>query len=526
MSSGRHTLRHAVLSALGALSLMWSPYSGFGQSATPQQIRCTHVKGAAGTGDEVVLGVDGTQLFMLVHPTEAPLDWEGADTRMATLDGAPWRAVRPEVWGTVPQQAEAWKGAGRIIHLDIDPLSGMAVLTAMAGGKSTIWLSARSGEDTWSEPWKVPALEAFDGLAAFAGFDGQQGREGDILVALRPNMEAREALPQPSEGVWKGGYDMARIHRLGGYSQWTLLDPINTAGDEMSLVAAPGVGGWLSAERLGGEGGLDVWWCPEIPEGSKALPAAGEGFLTGHKLEVRCGSERIKGLSWQVTAEAGFPVCRAKPDAEGAVDLSMLEAGRSYAFNLLGRPPEFCRSATAEWRDERGQLVRRFNLGGSTWSLSFIATLALPGWSVMGGDQSELPEVADRLTTDRLADWIVFHDLGAVGVTKEDRDQLKAFAGQLAARPSDVVLIVGHASSDGEPEANAVLAAERARHVAAQLEFAGLPSSQIRFEGKGDLLPMEACPPGVACPEGSLARSRRTELYIRIGTRADGGPMQ
>ena len=191
MSNGRHTLRHAVLSALGALSLMWSPYSGFGQSATPEQMRCTHVKGAAGTGDEVVLGVDGTQLFMLVHPTEAPLDWEGADTRMATFDGAPWRLVQPEVWGTVPQQAEAWKEAGQIIHLDIDPFSGMAVLTAVTGSKSAIWLSARNGEDPSTEPWKVPALEAFDGLAAFAGFDGQEGREGDILVALRPNMEAR-----------------------------------------------------------------------------------------------------------------------------------------------------------------------------------------------------------------------------------------------------------------------------------------------------------------------------------------------
>lgn len=520
MSRVLETIRRSVALLLaGVLSI------GAGaQSAVSGGL--TEVNGAATPGDEVVLGVDGEQMVLLVHPGKAPKDWFGAETRIATWDGAPWKVVRPAVWGRVPQHHAAWADAGTLIHLDIDPGHGMAVLSTVRQGRLYVSLSTRITGDAWSVPWPVPALVGFNGDAAFAVFDTQEGREGDLLVALRPEMKGNASLPTPDAGHWKGGYDMARIARKGGYTHWALLDALNAAGNDMALVPGPGQGGWFSAQRLGGAGGLDPWWCPQIPVGAEMPEALGGGRLTGHTLEVTCRGERIKGLAWQVSLESGFPVGRFKPGTDGLTDLGALVAGERYRFDLLGRPPEFCAQPVAEWRDGAGQLMRRFSLGGANWSLSFLSTLALPGWQLPERDRSRLPEVASEARSGPAADWVVFHGLGSVSITMQDRDQLRAMAKRMVLHPEDVIQIVGHASHDGQTEANALLAEERARHVAAHLEFAGLSSSQIRFEGKGDLIPLEQCPPGVSCPQDMLARSRRTELYIRIGTRSDGGGMQ
>jgi len=521
-------MRSPWFSALRAAGTLWV-LGMFTSSAWAQPdalLDLFPVRGAGTKWDEVVLGADADQLVFEVFSSPWAPGSEDGETRIATWEGSPWNVLKPKVWGRVPQRSESWSALGRIVHLDIDPSADRAVLTADDGKRLSIWMSYRDGEGEWGEPWPVPALDGFDGDAAYATFDGQAGREGDVLVALRPDVKGGNMQPASGRGRWKGGFDLARIRRAGGYRQWMLLDALNAAGDEVSLVSAPGEGGWISANRLGGEGGLDPWWCAQLPLGAEWPVTATFDRLEGHTLQVLCGTEPIKGLSWEVQMDSGFPVRRLKSDAQGRVNLGMLVSGNRYSFHLLGRPPEFCPQAVAEWRDGRGELLRQFRLEGTKWSLSLLAALPLPGWPSPRGDRSRLPKVNDRPPPHHAADWILFHDLGAVGIQKGDRDHIRALARQLMYRPEDRVLVIGHASSDGRPEDNVQLALERARFVAAQLEFAGLSSAQIRFEGKGDRLPLMECPPGVHCPAGDLERSRRTELHIQINGRADGGFMQ
>lgn len=503
---------------------------------------------AATPADEVVLGLDGVHLMLLVRSSGASGDWLDAETRMAQLDGAPWAATLPEVWGHIPQRTESWEVLGDIVHLDIEPAWGMAVLSLNQEGVGRVMFSGKTGRENpvWGRPWNVPGLSQFAGTCGFAVFDQHPGREGDLLVSLRPRMQGGAETLAPASGEWKGGFDLARIPRKGGYTEVLLLDGINSPAHEMALVPGPDGGGWLSAERLRGAGGLDPWWVPVIPEGSEVLGPEDGAMLAGHTLRVQCGSQTVVNATWQINFD-GVPLRQLRSDDQGYVDLSALSSDRRYGFEWVGQTPDFCTEAVAEWRDGEGRLLRRMKLSGTSWSLSVLTAMPLGGWRAIRGDRSRLPraghgpkedvaapapngEGPEALLPDSKlgapADWVVFHGVGEMALSPADRIHIRSLAAQLKGRPEDVIRITGHASVDGDAATNVALAAERARHVAAQLEFAGLQAVQIRFEGMGTTQPLTECPPGVVCPQGDLERSRRTELHIEQGKRADGRAMQ
>lgn len=493
-------------------------------------VSLTKVKQAATAGDEVIIGAEQDYVVLLAHPASAPANWKGAELRMAQLNDTPWSVTLPEVWGHTPQRKEAWSSLGDIVHIDIDPASDMAVLSHVVDGAGQIKLSGKTGQQngTWGQPWEVPALVNFSGTCAFAVFDQHPGCEGDVLVALRPRMKGTPESLVPAEGNWKGGYDIARIPRRGGYTEVLLLDGINSAANEMALVPGPHGGGWLSTQRLGGSGGLDPWWAPVIPKGAEPGPFLPDSTMWGHTLEVRCADRLLKGLVWKVKSE-GMPVMQLSSDAQGRVDLGDLKSDRTYTFELQGDPPGDCPEAFAEWRDGEGQLLRRVRLAGKVWSLSLLTAMPLGGWRGIRGDRSRLPKKGEEIVIKaepKNPDWVVFHGLGALTLSKRDRDHIRQLAQRVKERPQDVIYIRGHASIDGDPALNAVLADERARHVAAQLEFAGLDAGQIRFQGLGTSIPLINCPPGIQCPTGALERSRRTELHIDVAKGSDGGTMQ
>ena len=500
------------------------------RGAAQHTVSLTKLELAATPGDEVILGAEQDYVVLLTHPASAPVDWKGAELRMAQLNDTPWSVTLPEVWGHSPQRKEAWSSLGDIVHIDIDPAADMAVLSHLVDGAGHIKLSGKTGQHngTWGKPWEVPALVNFSGTCAFAVFDQHPGCEGDILVALRPRMKGTPESLMPTEGNWKGGYDIARIPRRGGYAQVLLLDGINSAANEMALVPGPHGGGWLSTQRLGGSGGLDPWWAPVIPKGGEAGPFLPDSTMWGHTLVVRCEDRLLKGLVWQVKSE-DMPVMRLTSDVQGRVDLGDLKSDRTYTFELQGNPPGDCAEAFAEWRDGEGQLLRRVRLAGKVWSLSLLTAMPLGGWRAIRNDRSRLPEEGEVpviTVKPKDPDWVVFHGVGALTLSKRDRDHIRQLAQRVKRRPQDVIYIRGHASIDGDAQVNAVLADERARHVAAQLEFAGLDAGQIRFQGLGTAIPLIQCPPGIECPTGSLERSRRTELYIEVAEGSDGGTMQ
>ena len=467
---------------------------------------------SATAGDELVLGTDGWQVVLFSAPPEDSLDWTKAQTRIAHLASGPWQTKSPRSWGRVPVRDEAWSDLGHVVHVDIDLPSNMAIISAVKQGRFSVWISAKRSDKTWTKPWAVPILKDWPGQAAFGMFDIQRDREGDILVALRPDE------PTDSEGnfhgAWAGGFDLVRIPRRGNYQEAYILTELNTLQDEWSLAPHPTSGGWLASDGRGGKGGVDPWWISTLPSGRVADEKT-EVSLMGQSLVVQCGDEPLSGVRWTLEdAQTGMPVAELLSDVNGRVALDGLRADRGTRWVATPPTSTGCNQAMAVWMNADGQVVQRFSLTGEVWRLNLLAALALDAWRVQAIDLSRLPELSPLIQPNQPADWVVFHSVGSPLVPAQEVAELKAWALKCKEKGDGHVLIMGHASPDGNAQNNVQLAKERARQVAIQLEFAGVSPQRIRVEGHGFNRPMVQCPSGMACPEGVQERSRRTELYL------------
>ncbi len=465
--------------------------------------------------DEVVLGSDGEQLIVLSRPTDSE-DWLEGQTRIASITEAPWVTGPAKPWGRVPSPEPAWAALGELIHVDIDPETDMAVISTRQSGRHSVWFSGRQPDGKWSRPWPLNGLQ--DGMveATFAMFDPDPDREGDLLLALRPPSRSAEEALENRRGQWQGGWDVARIPRRGNYSEVWFMDDLNTTADEWALTPHPVQGGWLSTERMAGRGGVDVWWCPALPLDEEA-PAPANALL-GHTLTVECGGQPVAWVTWQVKElEGGVVVDQVLTDQEGVARLDRLAEGARYQWTASPPPNLDCPKAMATWRDADGQVLQRFSLFEGDWVLNMLAALDIGVWRVRAMDRSLLPNVRfpdlDEALAETKAGWVVFHTIGSADLRGDDALRVKAWAQQWKQESEGMLVVLGHASSDGDPVANRRLAEERARQVAVHLEFAGIPPDHIRIEGRGSDEPLVQCPDGVECPGEAMARSRRTELY-------------
>ena len=483
------------------------------QAQWPTQLQL--VEGISTPADEVVLGSDGRQLILLTRQ-EGPENWSQGKTRIAAIEGAPWTVQPAEDWGHVPSREPAWEQVGELVHVDIDPESGMAVISAVQAGRHSVWLSGRQPDGAWSSPWPLPGLNSLKVQATFAMFDPNPERSGDLLLALRPDSRQDEAAIPNQRGRWKGGWDVARMPRRGNYSAVWFLDDLNTTANEWALAPHPLGGGWLSTERMAGRGGVDAWWCPGLPLNEQRH--FGDPSLAGHTLTVQCEGIPVPGMSWEVVeVTTGILVDEVFTDAQGVAHMEGLSSGKRYRWSARSSKAGHCPSGTAVWRDAEGNVVQVFRMSGGEWSLEMLMALRIGGWQVEASDRSRLPNPDyDSMTmaaADGPAAWVVFHGLGSTEIRKEDALRIKAWAIEWKATSSGQLLVLGHASADGDSLTNRGLAEERARQVAVHLEFAGVTPDRIRIEGRGSEQPLLRCPEGVVCPEEAMARSRRTELF-------------
>ena len=144
-----------------------------------------NLTGGSTTEHELVLGTDGRHIVLLTTPegAEGRPDWAKGVTRIAELQAGQDHLCARNMG------ARAHPGCGLVRRWE----SFTWTSTCFWHGGDMHWteislhLVERPPAGWAVDLWPVPPLEFWEGDAAFAMFDVQSGREGDLLVALRPN---------------------------------------------------------------------------------------------------------------------------------------------------------------------------------------------------------------------------------------------------------------------------------------------------------------------------------------------------
>jgi len=95
-------------------------------------------------------------------------------------------------------------------------------------------------------------------------------------------------------------------------------------------------------------------------------------------------------------------------------------------------------------------------------------------------------------------------------IADESRAVLDAALAEIAARPVQDVLVVGHTDLVGSGPLNDALARQRAETVRAELIRRGIAADAVQASGRGSREPAVPAAPGVAEP-----RNRRVEIVVR-----------
>lgn len=88
------------------------------------------------------------------------------------------------------------------------------------------------------------------------------------------------------------------------------------------------------------------------------------------------------------------------------------------------------------------------------------------------------------------------------------------FLESMKADPTKVVQIFVYCDSRGSAQNNLSLSSRQAKNAADYLIAAGISANRIKYEGKGEQFPLNACTDGVTCSEEEHKKNRRTEFII------------
>ncbi len=121
-------------------------------------------------------------------------------------------------------------------------------------------------------------------------------------------------------------------------------------------------------------------------------------------------------------------------------------------------------------------------------------------------------ERVKKMETITLSD--ILYEVDKYVLSDEHIPTLDTLARKMKEYPEIKVLIMAHTDSKGEKEYNFELSTKRAESVANYLIKEGITSDRIRYEGRGELEPLNNCIDGIECSEEDHMINRRTEIFV------------
>lgn len=298
--------------------LLW--HVGFASDVADSTWRVESLERLNTRSDEVLIGWDGREIYFgRLAPTarlESGKRWfleNRQDFTSNRLMGWSEFAL-PNVTMLRANRFPSWDALGEIQHAAVDSERGVVVMSVwMEDGQFDLFMAQREGGD-----WSIPrALEALNSPQdeVFPNF-----YDGDLLFGSdRPGGQ--------------GGFDVYRSNRTSLFLKATPLPaPINSVGDELTAVPGgsdSGSGFYVSAVRMTGRGGVDLWWMGPMQQASVS-----ETVILG--MEIRHRREPMLNLDVSIRERGGKHIFSGALDEWGRVEIGALTLDAAVEVRFEG----------------------------------------------------------------------------------------------------------------------------------------------------------------------------------------------
>lgn len=330
-------------------------------------------------------------------------------------------------------------------------------------GSSDIWKTELQPDGSWAIPvnlgdsinTKYEEMAPFihpDNRTLYFGSRGHQGMGGFDLFVSR--MDA--------DGNWSSPLDL-------GY-------PINTNADEINLVVnAKGDVAYISSDKLGGKGGMDIYSFKLYKEAQPSMVTYFKGVVFDKET-----NKRLEAKFELTDLSTGKSVSRSSSDPVTGEFLLALPLDKEYGLNV-SKPGYLFYSDHFELRGENSK------------AKPFIYNVPLQPIRV--GETVILRNI--------------FFDTDKFILKDESRSELARLISLLKSNPQISIEISGHTDNHGTADHNIVLSKNRAEAVYNYLILNGIAKERLSYSGFGMSRPIDTND-----TDAGRANNRRTEFRV------------
>ena len=433
--------------------------------------------------DEVLIGWDGREIYFGRLASTARLEsgkrWfleNREDFTSNRLMG--WSEfAQPNPTKLMANRFPSWAALGEIQHAAIDSDRGVVVLSVwMEDGQFDLFMAQREGGG-WSIPRALDALNSPHD-EVFPNF-----YDGDLLFGSdRPGGQ--------------GGFDVYRSNRRDLFLEANPLPaPINSVGDELTAVPGgidSGSGFYVSAVRMAGRGGVDLWWMGPAQQASQL-----EEVILG--MEIRYRREAILNLNVSIRERGASHVFSGALDGLGRVEIGAitLDAAVEVRFEANERKKGTLPDGAVCHVYEQCEIgscldspwpgwnhIRSYRLdGGEAFVFDLLPLDAL-------GALNRPSDIDLSLLQGDSGSWVGRFESSRASLAGNDLQELiewlKSYQDLDGHWPNNLKLLIeGHTDGHGVRGDNQDLSIQRAQHVAGVAAQLGVPEDCVQTSGLG-----------------------------------------
>ena len=304
-----------------------------------------------------------------------------------------------------------------------------------------------------------------------------------------------------------GGLDVY-ASRLVEYPPEPILlnEPINSTADDFTfIINGTSRRGYLSTNRIGGEGDDDLY-----------------SFIEEEPVRFKCAQLIAGEVRDENTAEVIQGAIVSIKDADGKV-VEQVEVGEDGTFKL----PVFCETDYVIEGTKEGYTPQSKSITTSSEADKKIELLILLGTgeiteiAAATEDKPEgMPEeIPEEIVKVRPSTYVVnidpiYFELNSSYLNKEAKIELNKVVELMNRYPEMIIESGSHTDSRGIPHYNDWLSTRRAASTVNYIVDRGIDPSRISGKGYGETQLINECYDGVKCTEAQHAMNRRTEFVI------------